>query len=151
MSTATTKIYSHFRRQACEGSKFLLPSRTQQHFKDECDINRILERMKVTGTAMQYPNGFEYGDFSDVSDYQGCLHRLIEADAAFATLPSKIRAEFNNDPAQLISFLQNPVNTDKAIELGLVVRNKVEPAAAESPAAVQPPAADVSASPKMAS
>jgi phage internal scaffolding protein len=45
---------------------------------------------------------------------------LIAAQNAFKTLPASIRKEFNNDPSQVIDFLNNPANKDKAIELGLI-------------------------------
>jgi len=39
-------------------------------------------------------------------------------------LPADLRARFDNDPAQLIQFLENSDNKDEAIKLGLV--NKPE-------------------------
>jgi len=42
-------------------------------------------------------------------------------DAGYlASLPSKIRDRFGNDPSQLLSFLADSSNKDEAISLGLV-------------------------------
>ena len=46
-------------------------------------------------------------------------------------LPAKIRQRFNNNPAELIAFLQNSDNIEEAVELGLMEkfqnRTKTEP------------------------
>jgi Chlamydia-phage Chp2 scaffold (Chlamy_scaf). len=53
-------------------------------------------------------------------DYQTSLDTIMTAQAAFNDLPSKLRKRFDNDPSQLLSFLQNPQNRDEAIELGFI-------------------------------
>ena len=66
----------HFRnayevRVPKEGIKFTEPSRTQQEFRDECDINVIMKMYMATGiidhTAEYQPV------FADVYNYQGDL------------------------------------------------------------------------------
>jgi phage internal scaffolding protein len=96
------------------------PTRAQQHHKDECDINVILERFGKTGQLPVNAISGTYGDFSGVHDYHTALNTLIAAEAEFDALPAKIRAKFDNEPAKLIEFLNEPKNKDQAIELGLV-------------------------------
>jgi len=96
------------------------PTRAQQHHKDECDINVILERFGKTGQLPVNAISGTYGDFSGVHDYHTALNTLIAAEAEFDGLPAKIRARFDNEPAKLIEFLNDPKNKDQAIELGLV-------------------------------
>jgi phage internal scaffolding protein len=97
---------------------------TQQHFKDECDINNILRQFNVTGLLPENALSPRYGDFTGISDYHTALNRVIAAEDEFMALPAQIRARFDNDPAALIEFLENSDNKNEAIELGLV--NKPE-------------------------
>jgi len=93
---------------------------TQQHFKDECDINNILRQFNITGLLPENPLSPRYGDFTGISDYQTALNQVIAAEDEFMRLPADLRARFDNDPAQLIQFLENSDNKDEAIKLGLV-------------------------------
>jgi len=95
-------------------------SRTQQHFKDETDINNILRQFNVTGLLPQKALSPRYGDFTGIGDYHGALNQVIAAEGEFMTLPAQLRARFNNDPQELIEFLNNPENKDEAQKLGLV-------------------------------
>jgi phage internal scaffolding protein len=102
------------------------PSLAQQHFKEECDINTILQKFSITGILPEVPLSPRYGDFSGISDYHTALNRVIAAQDEFEALPAQIRARFNNDPAQLIEFLQNENNRPEAEELGLVEKAAAE-------------------------
>jgi len=96
------------------------PSLAQQHMKDECDINVIVERFGVTGQIPQTPIEPSYGDFSGVTDYHTAMNKIKAADAAFMALPAKLRAKFDHDPNALLNFLENETNRSEAIQLGLI-------------------------------
>ncbi len=100
----------------CEGK-----GRTKQSMRDECDINFLMAKYQKSG-QMPTTNPFppHFGDFSEIDDYQGSLNQVIEAQAGFDGLPSKIRTRFGNDPAELLSFLADPENLEEAVELGLL-------------------------------
>lgn len=102
------------------GLLFKDPSLTQQHMKDECDINILVERFGVTGQFPTTPLEPTYGDFSGVSDYHSALNAIRASDEAFMALPAKIRAKFDHDPNALLNFLQNEENRDEAIQIGLI-------------------------------
>ena len=93
---------------------------TQQHFKDECDINNILRQFNITGLLPEHTLSPRYGDFTGIGDYHTALNQVIAAEDEFMSLPAHLRARFGNDPAQLIEFLDNNENLDEAISLGLV-------------------------------
>jgi len=95
-------------------------SLAQQHFKDECDINNILRQFNITGLLPEAPLSPRYGDFTGIGDYHTALNQVIAAEDEFMSLPATLRARFDNDPAQLIEFLDNQENKDEAIKLGLV-------------------------------
>jgi len=99
---------------------FTRPSRTQQSFRDECDINNILRQFNVTG---QLPAGSvqpQYGDFSGITDYQSALNAVMAAQESFLQLPAKVRAKFDNDPALFVEFASNEANRDEMKALGLL-------------------------------
>jgi len=111
---------------------FSKPSRTQQHFRDECDINTILERFNITG---QLPAGSvqpQYGDFSGITDYQSALNAVMAAQDSFLELPAKIRAKFDNDPALFVEFASDEANKDEMKAMGLL-RQETAQAVVSSP------------------
>ena len=97
---------------------------TQQNFKDECDINSIMSKYKVTGFLVDplklRTRKPQFGDFTSVPDYQTAQNVIVEGREAFEALPARIRKYFNNDPALYLSFISDVNNLDQALELGLV-------------------------------
>ena len=102
------------------------PSLAQQHHKDECDINNILRQFNITGLLPESPLSPRYGDFTGIGDYHTALNRVIAAQDEFEALPAQIRARFNNDPAELIEFLEDDNNRPEAESLGLVDKGAAE-------------------------
>ncbi len=91
--------------------------RTKQSFKDECDINRILNRAQKTGTISHLANrGGEYGDFSSF-DFFDAQTKLAKAREIFDELPSEMRREFENTPAKFFEFCNDPANVDRLAEV----------------------------------
>jgi len=101
-------------------------SLAQQHYKEECDINTILEKFNITGLLPENPLSPRYGDFTGIGDYHTAMNRVFAAQDEFEALPAQIRARFGNDPAQLIEFLENSDNRPEAEELGLVEKATAE-------------------------
>jgi len=93
--------------------------RTEQHFREECNINTILAKYQKTGAITHFakhsPN---YGDFPAI-DYREAIELVREAQSSFNELPSHVRREFDNDPASFLNFVQNPANRSRMDELGL--------------------------------
>lgn len=120
----TIQIHSLYNRQDTLSSAvtFSDPTLTQQHFRQECDINFIMDRYNRTGMLPQNANISEafYGDVSDSFDYRSSLEAIQAADEAFASLPAAVRQRFANDPSQLIDFLHDSGNRAEAISLGLI-------------------------------
>ena len=99
------------------------PSRTQQQFKDECDVNNIIKKYKKTGliTHLQKNPG-TYADLTNIPSYSEALQTIITASEAFNALPSDFRYELHNDPQELIKFLRDPANDERSIAMGLKVK-----------------------------
>lgn len=111
-------------------------SRTQQHFKKEVDLNRMMEKYQKTG-LLPVPVDRKpfYGDFTEVEDFHGLQIKLAAAQAEFMRLPSFIRSRFNNDPHQLLEFLSNASNDAEAVKLGLKEAPRAQPVEGEAPVA----------------
>lgn len=94
---------------------------TRQEFKDDCDLNKIIERYTPEMLVESY-NAFKgtFADFSDVPDYQGMREQVLATDSWFASLPANIRGRFENDVSKIVSFLEDDKNFDEAVKLGLL-------------------------------
>lgn len=95
-------------------------SLAKQSFKEECDINVIVERF---GIGYEMPQGVKapvYGDFSEVGDFRGALDSVRAAQESFMTLPADVRARFGNDPAGFVDFCSKDENYDEVEKLGLL-------------------------------
>ena len=99
-------------------------SKTKQAFKKECDINNIMKKYTQTGIlgdpAAIRQEQPRFGDFSKVEDFHSSMNKIVEAQNDFNQLSSEVRKRFENDPANLIVFLNNPENEDEARELGFL-------------------------------
>ena len=96
------------------------PSLAQQQFRDECDINTILERFNVTGQLPVSPLQPQFGDFSGVTDYQSALNAVLDAQESFDALPARVRERFANDPAAFVDFCLDEANKEEMKVLGLI-------------------------------
>lgn len=95
-------------------------TKTQQQFKDDSDINVMMERF---GLGHPIPQNFRlpsYGDFSDVSDYRSAWDAVFAMQNDFMELPARVRAEFANDPQRFLEFVSNDGNKERMREMGLL-------------------------------
>lgn len=104
------------------------PTRTQQNFKEECDINTIVRRFGITGQLPENLRMPQYIDYEGVFDFQSAMNAVLDAEAAFMTIPAEIRARFQNDPQQFLEFCSRPENHAEAVKLGLATPPAAPPA-----------------------
>lgn len=112
------------------------PSMTEQYHKDDLDINRIVNRALRDGAMDPSLNRVfgKYADVSDAGDFLSANIKYRQGVEAFENLSSKIRSRFNNDPMQLLQFLDDPNNREEAIELGFIEKvAPVSPAVGTNP------------------
>lgn len=102
------------------------PSRTEVSHSKNVNINSIMKKYFKTG-LLQQAAGARYGDFTTCTDYQDAVNRVLQANDQFMELPSEIRTMFQNDPSQLIDFVNDPTNKQKAIDMGLLPPEQPEP------------------------
>ena len=87
---------------------------TQQHFKDECDINYLLRHYNDIPAPPPV-----YADCSQYNDLQSCIDKVNAAAEDFQNVPSDIRARFANNPVDFFNFCNNPANLEELRSLGL--------------------------------
>ena len=96
-------------------------SLTKQSFAQECDFNAVLSQWERTGVIEHIDARTpQYADVSELVDYQQALNIVSAAQDSFLALPSSIRERFDNNPAGLIHFLNDPANRAEAESLGLL-------------------------------
>lgn len=104
------------------------PGRTKQAMKAECDINNILKRYAKSGLLTHLAKGVpSFMDVSEVGDYRTALEHLRSTEAFFAGLPSKVRAAFNNDPAQFLDAVDTVEGRAKLEEIGVIPKKEEAP------------------------
>ncbi|QXP08524.1 MAG: internal scaffolding protein [Arizlama microvirus] len=106
-------------------------TRTQQHFKEECDINQIMKRFGITGELPQNIRPVLPEDYEEIFDFQSAMNTIRRAQEAFMQMPSGIRARFQNNPQVFTEFFSQEENRLEAEKMGLVLPRKPEPKPAE--------------------
>lgn len=95
-------------------------TRTQQQFKEETDINTIVERFGISGKLPDNIRMPTYGDFTDTFDFQSSMNAVRQATESFMMMPAAVRARFHNDPQEFVTFCSDDRNRKEVTELGLV-------------------------------
>ena len=116
--------YNYDTDEASNASAIHFPEPTLcvQSQAEDTDINTIVRRFGLTGELPQGVRSPTYGDFVGTTDYTTALALIQEADEAFYSMPADVRSRFNNQPAAFLDFIDNPLNHDEAISLGLVFK-----------------------------
>ena len=112
-----------------QGIIFKEPTMTIQSEKDNCDINVIMNRYATSCTPLPYrSDGLQpvYADVSELGDYMENFQCCKQAEEMFNALPSALRKELDNNPANLLAFIQNEKNKERCYEYGLLNRPVVE-------------------------
>ncbi|AXH77462.1 MAG: internal scaffolding protein [Microviridae sp.] len=123
------KVYSRFDRPEVKGITCTAEEgKTQQSFKEECDINTIVETYSKTGLwgnsmrpATSQPM---FGDFAEVPDFVESQRIIAQAKEQFEALPARLRKRFNHDPAELLRFVGDEANAEEAILLGIATKKE---------------------------
>jgi len=107
------------------GLSCLDPSLTQQQFKEESDINTIVDRFMKSGVLPNPINMPQFVDYEGIFDFQSAMNTVRQADENFMRLDAKVRARFNNSPQEFLTFFSDPDNAGEAIRLGLAIPQAV--------------------------
>lgn len=132
--------------------------RTKQSFKDECDINCIVDRYPdvtsenyMKSVAQVLSDSGLYGEYDTSMDYSKAVEIVNRAHEQFDTLPSKLRDRFSNNPVKFLDYISDSSNFAEAQKLGLLktsippnnivtpdIVTQVEQPAVQQPQVIQP-------------
>lgn len=111
------------------------PGYTQQEFKEEVDINRIMKKALLGAEFPADVKVGSYGDFYDAPTFQQAMEIQSQAREQFEALPAQVRERFANDPAKFLAWVHDPKTTlEEANELGLLKEEASARLAAEEAA-----------------
>lgn len=122
------------------GLQCLDSSLTQQQFKEESDINTIVDRFMKTGHLPDPVSMPQYVDYEGVFDFQSAMNVVRQADENFMRMDAKVRARFHNSPQEFLEFFADPANFDEAVRLGLAVAKPVTKETTSSQSGTDSPA-----------
>jgi len=106
---------------------------TVQSQKEACDVKNIVARHKIVKGFDIFDN-YRDATFSNEvidltilpSDFVQAQNQINYAQQQFESLPAKIRKNFNNNPREFLSFVQNPENIQDLISMGLATQRPVD-------------------------
>ena len=128
------------------GMKFTQPSMTDQSFKDDCNINNVVDRHgRIDPEAIINRRQGQYTDASEVPQLQESLNAGIAEGQIMLQANPELQRLANNDPRQVEKVLADPENRELLIKAGIF--NKPEPVPAVPAPAVQAPAVPAPAQP----
>lgn len=99
---------------------------TRQEFKDECDINNIMAQYERTGEIFHLNESAPQYLDCDGTDFRASMDYIAGAFSMFEELPSKIRAQFDNDPATFLDFCSHEKNYPELAQMGLLTPEATE-------------------------
>jgi len=108
-------------------------SMTNQSDMDAADVNKIMARAEngVIDPTIISNRVAQFGDFSKFGSYYEMLCSVRRAEQVFASLPAAVRNRFDNDPQQLIDFLNDSKNDKEAVKLGFKSEDVLKTALAD--------------------
>lgn len=106
---------------ACEDD-----SMTQQQFKEEVDINTLVNRFGLAGEMPEGVRTPTYGDFSEVYDFHSAMNAVAAAKESFDAMPWQVRERFGNDAAAFVAFCSEDKNREEARAMGLLDPERVD-------------------------
>lgn len=97
---------------------------TEQSHKDEVNINNIVKRhgIDMIQKVAQLNQGEYLMDDIPTNDFMESMNIVLKAQQTFSQLPSEVRKQFNNQPAEFMDFVQNPDNGQALVDMGLAQR-----------------------------
>ena len=121
--TKVIKFRTGYGDRKREGFETSGESLTQQSHAQAADVRNIIKQYDRTGLIANVNKGIaQYGDYSEINEYSEALNMVRNANESFATLPSHIREQFNNNAGLFFEFATDPKNSEKMMEMGLKER-----------------------------
>lgn len=95
---------------------------TDQSFKNDADINVIIERFNKTGILPTIEKKPYFGDVTEIPTLEQAFDIVDAARQEFEKLPAEVRKKMENNPAKLESFLEDEENHNFLKKHGVIVQ-----------------------------
>ena len=95
-------------------------SRVRQSDKDDCDMNKILDRYATTGLAPINQRTPVFADVSMLSDFKEALDKVKALEGRLKELPAPARELLREDPERFREIISDELTKDSLIELGVI-------------------------------
>lgn len=95
-------------------------SLTHQEFREECDINTIIDRFGIGENPIVKQDWVTDIDIANApNNYMDVMNQLNAARDQFMSLPARVRSQFDNDPHRFVEFVSDSANMPEMVRLGL--------------------------------
>jgi hypothetical protein len=96
------------------------PSVTKQSFKEDCDVNVIVNRFMSGGELTHLSRvAPQYGDVSGAVDLQAALELVEDAWEEFEQLPARVRSACDNSPVNFEYMVSSEEGRAELARLGM--------------------------------
>lgn len=96
-------------------------SKVQEQFADACQTDTIIRKYNMMGVnPFIASGGSQYLDTTEIPSFVVAQNSQVKIREYFEGLPSDIRLEFNNDPAQFAEAVLDPQNAEYLREIGVL-------------------------------
>lgn len=110
-------------------------SKVQEQFADACQTDTIIRKYNMMGVNPFIASGSsQYLDTTEIPSFVVAQNAQVKVKEYFEGLPSDVRFEFNNDPAQFAEAVLDPRNADYLRELGVLAPLPAEQEGEKQPA-----------------
>ena len=95
-------------------------TKTQQNFKEQCDINRIVKQFAGTGELQQRQGTpLSADEFVGVMDYHTAMNAVRRGNEAFMALDARTRERCDNGAGAFVDFWMDPSYREELRNMGL--------------------------------
>lgn len=115
------KFFTKYNPSKVPGFSSDQPSKVQEQFADACQTDTIIRKYNMMGVnPFIASGGSQYLDTTEIPSFVAAQNSQVKVREYFEGLPSDIRLEFNNDPAQFAEAVLDPQNADYLREIGVL-------------------------------
>lgn len=116
-----SKFFTKYNPPKVPGFSSEMESKVQEQFADACQTDTIIRKYNTMGINPFIASGdSHYLDTTDIPSFVVAQNSQVKVREYFEGLPSDIRLEFNNDPAQFAEAVLDPKNADYLREIGVL-------------------------------
>lgn len=107
---------------------------TDQSFKNDADINVIVERFNKTGILPTIERKSYFADVTEIPTLEQAFDIVDKAREQFGKLPAEVRRKMGDNPANLENFINDEDNAEFLKKHGVLIEKTPDPTPEPTPA-----------------